>query len=879
MGSEPARLSFAEQSVVDAICIRFERAWSTEAASHLEAYLDEAPASLRPALFRELLQLDLELRGRRGLATDAAGYRDRYPDFRDLIEEQLPAMSFALPRRSAWGERSGELAEGVTSKRLPNFESGADLGFLAPSAKPGSLGRLDHYEILEVLGRGGFGIVFRAFDEALQRVVAVKVLIPQLAATSPARKRFLREARASAGIRHENVVQVYAIGEQPLPYLVMEYIAGETLQQRLDAHGPILVDEAVRLGAQIARGLAAAHETGLIHRDIKPANVLLEKGIDGKAKLTDFGLARTADDASLTQSGVVAGTPMFMAPEQAQGEKADHRADLFSLGSVLYTTVSGRPPFRAETTMAVLRRVTEDTPRPIPEIIPEVPAWLCAVIEKLHAKRPQDRFQSAREVAELLEKYLAGGIPSVRRAGLAQRTVVITACMLFCVALGGIGWFAFLWFRENPNNEQANRADQPAGPVVGPAEAPAKIPIAAKRERNEPREIFGVIKDPPFKLDVVPDIKLPTPEELAARPSPVDALKRTDIPADLLTKAGGGDPKKAPPELVAVLAGPKRHTSKVLALAVSPDGKFLASTDEHCKLKLWDLATGMLIDDVTDVPRGHRTDKPLAIAFAPDGKTLAAVGPLLSELSFWDIPTLRLVHHVKGDVEILGMAFGTDGKKLASVGKDVIIGVMHMDAKSWDSSRQGPAASCVAVSISPDGKTLATGSVNVGGGEITSVLLINLADLRWLSMSHMYKNDEVSILGVAFSPDNRYIAVTRNPGRVFLMDVARGKRDRILKDNLDGEKDSWPKCPMWRADGRLLAWIGPPDNVVYLCDVTQEPAPIREIRSLADKEPDQVASFTMSPDGRHLITGNADGSIHVLRLAKQGEVFRVVGGK
>jgi serine/threonine protein kinase len=281
----------------------------------------------------------------------------------------------------------------------------AVLDFLELSTKPGVLGRLGHYEVLEVLGQGGFGTVVKAFDEKLHRMVAIKIMSPQLAATSPARKRFIREARSSAAIRHENVVDIHAIEEKPIPFLVMEYVAGETLQQRLDRAGPAEPPDVLRIGVQIAHGLAAAHAMGKIHRDIKPANILLENGVD-RVKITDFGLARAADDASLTQSGVIAGTPMFMAPEQAQGVAIDHRADLFSFGSVLYVMCSGRLPFRASTTLAVLKRVAEDTPRPIREIIPEVPQWLCDVITKLHAKRPEDRFQSAKEVADLLGKYL-----------------------------------------------------------------------------------------------------------------------------------------------------------------------------------------------------------------------------------------------------------------------------------------------------------------------------------------------------------------------------------------------------------------------------------------------------------------------------------------
>jgi serine/threonine protein kinase len=328
------------------------------------------------------------------------------PERRNRLEGLLAAHAGA----ARFLERSpvAAPAPGVADTRTVAHEGGSaadgdevPLGFLGPATRPDALGRIGHYEVLQVLGHGGFGIVFRAFDDVLHQVVAVKVLSPQLAATSPARKRFLREARSSARVRHDNVVQVHEVGETPLPYLVMEFIPGETLQQRLDRIGPVEPAEVVRVGRQIAEGLAAAHATDLIHRDIKPGNILLEGG-QHKVKITDFGLARAADDASISQSGIIAGTPMYMAPEQAKGEKLDQRADLFSLGSVLYQMAAGRPPFRANSTVAVLKRVADDTPRDIREIIPETPQWLCDIIAKLHAKDPDDRYQSAREVADVL---------------------------------------------------------------------------------------------------------------------------------------------------------------------------------------------------------------------------------------------------------------------------------------------------------------------------------------------------------------------------------------------------------------------------------------------------------------------------------------------
>jgi serine/threonine protein kinase len=383
------------------------------------------------------------------------------------------------------------------------------LDFLQPTTKPGSLGRLGHNEVLEVLGRGAFGIVVRAFDEKLQRVVAIKVLSPQLAITSPARKRFLREARASGCVRHENVVQIYAVEEQPLPYLVMEYIPGQTLQQRVDQTGPLEPAEVLRIGEQIARGLAAAHAQGLIHRDIKPANILLEGGIDQKVKITDFGLARAADDASLTTSGVIAGTPLYMAPEQAKGDTLDPRADLFSLGSVLYTMVSGRPPFRASTALAVLKRVVEDTPRPIREIVPDVPQWLCDLIARLHAKDPAQRFQSAAEVADLFGRHLAHvqqptlvARPQFARVGgqsKTRRIAVVAAAVVVVAAVGAALTYGPPWRSEAPPQvDKKSPADELAPAKVSANEIltshvlqePAAV-SAALIDFDEPERPFG----------------------------------------------------------------------------------------------------------------------------------------------------------------------------------------------------------------------------------------------------------------------------------------------------------------------------------------------------------------------------------------------------
>lgn len=281
------------------------------------------------------------------------------------------------------------------------------LKLLGPTDDPHKLGRIGTYEVTGVIGRGGMGVVFKAFDAALNRFVAIKMLLPHLAVSGAARKRFAREGQAAAAVIDDNVMPIYSVAEwQDVPYLVTQYCRGTTLQKRIQDQGPLELKEILRIGMQTARGLAAAHAQGLVHRDVKPSNILLDGTVE-RALLTDFGLARAVDDASITRTGVIAGTPQYMSPEQARGGSVDARSDLFGLGCVLYAMCTGRPPFRAENSYAVLRLITDEEPRPIREVNPEIPEWLCRLIHRLMAKSPNDRFSSAAEVATLLEQCLA----------------------------------------------------------------------------------------------------------------------------------------------------------------------------------------------------------------------------------------------------------------------------------------------------------------------------------------------------------------------------------------------------------------------------------------------------------------------------------------
>jgi serine/threonine protein kinase len=279
--------------------------------------------------------------------------------------------------------------------------------FLAPPQRPDELGRLGPYRILRVLGSGGMGVVFLAEDVHLERPVALKVMKPALAASDSARQRFTREARAMAALKHDHVVVIHQVGEdRGTPYLAMEFLEGELLDDRLRRVGKLPTAEVLRIGRETAEGLAAAHARGLIHRDIKPGNIWLEAP-RGRVKLLDFGLARAAgDDAHLTQSGVILGTPMYMTPEQARGEPIDARCDLFSLGGVLYRMCTGQAPFKGSDAISTLVSVSADDPPP-PARLAAVPPALSDLVMRLLAKDRDQRPASAAEVAEALRRIEA----------------------------------------------------------------------------------------------------------------------------------------------------------------------------------------------------------------------------------------------------------------------------------------------------------------------------------------------------------------------------------------------------------------------------------------------------------------------------------------
>jgi serine/threonine protein kinase len=297
---------------------------------------------------------------------------------------------------------------------LERSVSGQRWDFFSAPRAAGELGWLGHYRVIRLLGQGGMGLVFLAEDSLLCRPVALKVIRPEIADTPSIAQRFMREARATAAIKHDHIVTIYQVGNQHgLPFLAMEYLKGMSLANWLDkGHSPT-VDFVLRIGREIASALSAAHRRGLIHRDIKPANIWLEAP-SGRAKILDFGLARSQrEDVEISHSGTVLGTPAFMAPEQARGELVGAGSDLFSLGCVMYRLCTGRAPFEGESVMAILASLLNDTPRRPVELNPGLPPDLDELVMRLMAKDVTDRPESAEMVVQ--------SIRSIERALASER--------------------------------------------------------------------------------------------------------------------------------------------------------------------------------------------------------------------------------------------------------------------------------------------------------------------------------------------------------------------------------------------------------------------------------------------------------------------------
>jgi serine/threonine protein kinase len=668
----------------------------------------------------------------------------------------------------------------------PIYEDGLPPFFLRPCDRPELLGYLGTYEVLEVIGRGGMSIVFKAFDPVLNRLVAIKVLAPQMASSLQARRRFLREGRAAACIADENVVSVYEVNESAgLPYLVMQYVAGPSLQDVLDQTGSLPVREIVRLGKEIAKGLAAAHRQGLIHRDVKPANILLETPngepwslSKARAKLTDFGLARAADDAGCTRPGVIAGTPDYAAPEQARAEPLDARADLFSLGSVLYALCTGHPPFPGGTPLAVLRRVSDESPPPVRTINPDIPQWLEKIVITLHAREPKNRFNSAAEVALLLGQHAAASLRPRRSPPrrIKPNSTTVMALLLLVVAV-------FVWAVAGGTPSRPARPQSTRQAALAPPED--------AKQRNE-----GTVLETTRSFWA-----LDTPEGPASGEISVDGktlvVGTWDGTAVVWDTTIGKTRFKLP-----------GFARALRSLAISPDGKTIATATSDRVVRLWDASTGKPKGEFT----GH-TGRIMGLAFSPDGKTLASAGGDFNragELRLWDVATGKERTRVAPFArELWGIAYSPDGESVAVAVGDGTAQIVNASTGKVTATFKH---ACYArrVAYSPDGKLLA---VNYG-----DQAYVTLWELPGGKERSSWQSHNGSVFTVSFSRDGKRLMTASSDHRTMIWDVTKPQVRAAI--TLKGHKGQ-----VWFAvffpDGKTVA-TGADDKLIRLWSLEGE---------------------------------------------------------
>ena len=817
-------------------------------------------------------QLAALLAGHLDPASEAAVDRhlDECPACRDALE--------ALAAGREWWADLRHLDGGATVAEAPEAARDGLAGLLEPTTEPGMVGRLGPYEIAGVLGRGGMGVVLQGFDPVLHRPVAIKVIAPELAASASARRRFAREARAATAVAHEHVVAIHAVAESAggLPYLVMPYVAGKSLQERIDGDGPLGVAEILRIGMQAAAGLAGAHAQGLVHRDIKPANILLENGVE-RVKITDFGLARVVDDASLSQSGVIAGTPEYMSPEQARGEAVDARSDLFSLGAVLYAMATGHPPFRAGNPLAILRRICDDPPRPVREINAEIPPWLAAIIAQLLAKNPADRFGSATEVSQLLAHHLA----EVQQPGWKEPTVIaprrrarrpLVAAGVLAVALVGLGLaeaagvhpvaalVATIIRIATPEGTLVIEVDDPAVKVAldgrdlvitggGPQEVRVRLGehrVVATRAGTPVREeVVTITRD--NRPTVV--VRRESPPPAAPTPPPAPAVAAVTPPEPPPPARPAPVPPAVDPKEGTVITYPRWYRPEpakpeAARSATVVAGPVVPGLDQAEALR------PVALDDASPVPLWPGSSVTYQ-AYSPDGTTLALASNFPREVLLIDAATRQRKGVLTGhSARVWTLAFAPDGRHLAMAtgdwGSPARSGKVHL----WDLDK--PTAPTVvaqdiplafAVAFSPDGKTLAYG----GWGDAIALYDIAAGRVRATCLGH---TDNARFL--AYSPDGSILASASWDKTVRFWDPGTGSQQGEPIGPAVHAVNSLSFSP----DGKLLAGAvhgsKPTEDPQLLDRVVVWDVATRAVRAELIGHSRVVFFAAFSPDGRTL---------------------------
>jgi WD40 repeat protein/serine/threonine protein kinase len=762
--------------------------------------------------------------------------------------------------------------------------------------------RIAGYEILGELGRGGMGVVYKARQQGLDRVVALKMILHADHAGKEDRARFEREAKALAGLRHEGIVGVYEVGEhQGKPFFSLEYVEGGSLDKHL-AGTPLPPRQAARLVQQLAQAMQAAHEAGIIHRDLKPANVLLAvaaglQPADSAAsqsagckpaatagwlpKITDFGLAKKQDEGGLSVSGAVMGTPSYMAPEQAagKGKQIDARTDIYALGALLYECLTGRPPFKAATAMDTLLQVLSAEPVTVRSLQPSVPADLETICLKCLQKDPARRYASARELCDDLGRFLRQEPVLARPVGRLERgwrwcrrnpvvasllagiALVLASGATVSTVLGQVAW--------RKSREAQNKAEEAARETKRAQRETLRAQQAEEGQKKKAEEA--------------------TREAKRARRAEAEERRQRQLAADRLYISRLSLAQSYWQERNVAAAREKLyeaqehrdtwehrylyilmnhrgqrtfpgHTNTVHSVCFSPDGRRIASASWDQTVKVWDVATGQ----VQLTLEGH-SSYVHSVCFSPDGKRLASAS--FQAVKVWDAATgqqiLSLIGHTGG---VESVCFSPDGQRIVSGGGgfDAKTRRSWGEVKVWDArtgkealSLKGHTGDVASVCFSPDGKRLASASRDT---------TVRVWDAATGQEQLTLKGHTFWVASVCFSPDGQRLASGSNDNTVKVWEAQTGQELLTLKGHTHRV---WSVC--FSPDGRRLA-SGSEDGTVRMW----EAATGQQAFELTGHT-DQVFSVCFSPDGKRLASASDDKTVKVWNAATGQEALALKG--
>jgi WD40 repeat protein len=883
---------------IDAVADDFEEEWQKKGPPSIADFLGATTGEQRRALLEELVQVDLEYRWQAGDRRALEDYAREFPELAGPDGAFSPVLALRIRQVEEW--RTAEATRGMIAQFAASMRSAGTVILRCPQCRnpvdeeavegrdvtcpacgnsfrmeavPGDVvirtdlpRRLGNFQLVEILGRGAFGTVYKARDEELGRWVAIKLPRSGSFTSEEEHARFLLEARSAAELAHPNIVPVHAIAHDgEIPYIVSEYIEGQTLADLL-GQGRLSFRETAELVARIAGALDYAHSRKIVHRDINPRNVLIDGG--GLPHLTDFGLARREEGGILvTLDGQVLGTPAYMAPEQAAGHSyaVDGRSDIYSLGVILYQLLTGELPFGGTVRM-LLHQVVHEDPRPPRRFNDRVPYDLETICLKAMAKSPSGRYATAGEVAADLRRYLDGEPILARRAGawerarkwVRRRPAQAAALLATSVAAASLVLALWYWVRLRATREVA------------------AVEIQAARELAATQQYYSLVTGV---------------REARARPRPgwtwtgLAALQRAAL---LPTPARNTVELRS--EAAACLAAFDLREAAVLAkdlvpycLAFSPDGKRLAIGPlrglPSCSVPVYDLDSRQLEREFSFPASSDNADMTgvRCLTFSPDGRWLVA-GSRDGQMHAWNVepnsgaapatggqwPSPRFSWRAHAD-QVLGLAFSPDGRLLISCSDDKTI-------KRWNPWAQWKQVSCL-LADRPlcDLASCAEGRLLVCGSR-QGVAFVDGASFEALPSKHILSHSSTQHSAcndrVAFSPDGRTLALS-DQWSIILFDTRIGKVFRELRDpDLRQAHEDNLAHLAFSADGSLLV-SGGHDRKIKVWEVASG----RLLVAIAALGVGNIYPV-FSPDGRFLATtGNRQTVLYeISRMREQAIV-------